>query len=102
MAHGLRSKTIMIDTPVNISDELACFLGEENGTKIARTKVSLYITEYIKWHKLQDKENPKKINPDNKLAVLLNLNDTDELTYFNIQDYLSPHFHTQPTKISYI
>ena len=92
----------MIDTPVNISDELACFLGEENGTKIARTKVSLYITEYIKWHKLQDKENPKKINPDNKLAVLLNLNDTDELTYFNIQDYVSPHFHTQPTKISYI
>ena len=92
----------MIDTPVNISDELACFLNKSNGTKIARTEVIRDINKYIRTHKLQDNENIKKINPDKKLAALLDLKDTDELTYFNIQDYLSPHFHTKPTKISYI
>jgi len=102
MANRLRNQKNMINTPVDISDELASFLNKEKGTKMARTEVTRDINKYIRTHNLQDKENIKKINPDNKLASLLNLKETDELTYFNIQDYLSPHFHTKPTKISYI
>jgi upstream activation factor subunit UAF30 len=78
--------------PTKISDELASFLGKENGTEMARTDVTREINTYIRAHKLQDKDNGRKINPDTKLATLLKLKKTDELTYFNLQKYMSPHF----------
>jgi upstream activation factor subunit UAF30 len=78
--------------PTKISDELASFLGKENGTEMARTDVTREINTYIRANNLQDKANGRKINPDNKLAVLLKLKKNDELTYFNLQKYMSPHF----------
>ena len=78
--------------PTKISDELASFLGKEKGTEMARTEVTRDINKYIRTNNLQDKENGRKINPDTKLAALLKLKKTDELTYFNLQRYLSPHF----------
>jgi len=78
--------------PTKISDELASFLGKDKGTEMARTDVTREINTYIRAHKLQDKENGRKINPDTKLATLLKLKKTDELTYFNLQKYMSPHF----------
>ena len=78
--------------PSKISDELATFLGKEKGVEMARTDVTREITAYIRGHNLQDKENGRKINPDSKLASLLKLKKTDELTYFNLQRYMSPHF----------
>jgi chromatin remodeling complex protein RSC6 len=41
---------------------------------------------------LQDKDNGRKINADKKLAGLLKLKPDEELTYFNLQKYMSPHF----------
>jgi len=78
--------------PTKISDELASFLGKDLGTEMARTEVTRDINKYIRANSLQDKENGRKINPDTKLATLLKLNKTDELTYFNLQRYMSPHF----------
>jgi upstream activation factor subunit UAF30 len=78
--------------PTRISDELASFLGKEKGTQMARTEVTREINTYIRSNTLQDKENGRKINPDTKLASLLKLKKTDELTYFNLQKYMSPHF----------
>jgi SWIB/MDM2 domain len=78
--------------PTKISDELASFLGKEKGTEMARTEVTRDINKYIRTHNLQDKENGRKINPDSKLAALLKLKKNDELTYFNLQRYMSPHF----------
>ena len=78
--------------PTKISDELASFLGKDKGSEMARTDVTREINTYIRAHKLQDKENGRKINPDTKLAALLKLKKTDELTYFNLQKYMSPHF----------
>ena len=78
--------------PTRISDELASFLGKEKGTQMARTEVTREINTYIRSNTLQDKENGRKINPDTKLAALLKLKKTDELTYFNLQRYMSPHF----------
>jgi chromatin remodeling complex protein RSC6 len=43
-------------------------------------------------HSLQDKENGRKIIPDAKLKGLLKLKKGDELTYFNLQKFMSPHF----------
>ena len=78
--------------PTKISDELASFLGKEKGAEMARTDVTREINTYIRAHKLQDEKNGRKINPDTKLASLLKLKKTDELTYFNLQKYMSPHF----------
>jgi len=78
--------------PTKISDELAKFLEKPTGTEMARTEVTRDINKYIRTHNLQDKDNGRKINPDTKLATLLKLKKTDELTYFNLQRYMSPHF----------
>jgi len=78
--------------PTLISDELAKFLEKPTGSEMARTEVTRDINKYIRTNNLQDKENGRKINPDKKLAALLKLKATDELTYFNLQRYMSPHF----------
>lgn len=78
--------------PTLISSELAAFLGKPEGTEMARTDVTREINHYIKEHKLQDASNGRKINPDKKLNSLLNVKKGEELTYFNLQRYMSPHF----------
>jgi len=78
--------------PTKISDELAVFLQKPSGTEMARTDVTREINAYIREHQLQDKTNGRKIIPDDKLAKLLKVKDNDELTYFNLQRYMSPHF----------
>ena len=78
--------------PTKISDELASFLGKEKGNEMARTDVTREINAYIRANKLQDQDNGRKIIPDTKLAALLKLKKSDELTYFNLQKYMSPHF----------
>jgi upstream activation factor subunit UAF30 len=78
--------------PTKISSELASFLEKPEGTEMARTTVTREINAYIRTNLLQDKSNGRKINPDAKLAALLKLGKTDELTYFNLQKFMSPHF----------
>lgn len=78
--------------PTKISDELAKFLEKPLGSEMARTDVTREINKYIRSQNLQDKDNGRKINPDAKLQTLLKIKKTDELTYFNLQRYMSPHF----------
>lgn len=78
--------------PSGISKELAKFLGVAEDTKIARTDVTKRITSYVKEHNLQDPSNGRKINPDSKLSNLLGVKSSDEVTYFNLQKYMKPHF----------
>ena len=78
--------------PTKISDELASFLGKPFGSEMARTDVTREINAYIRANNLQDKANGRKINPDTQLAKLLKVTEKDELTYFNLQRYMSPHF----------
>ncbi len=78
--------------PTKISPELAAFLGKAKGTEMARTEVTREINGYIRQHKLQDPENGRRILADTKLTKLLKLKKSDELTYFNLQKYMSPHF----------
>jgi chromatin remodeling complex protein RSC6 len=78
--------------PTRISDELAKFLGKSAGVEMARTSVSKEINAYIREKGLQDPANGRKINPDMSLTKLLNIQKTDELTYFNLQRYMKHHF----------
>jgi upstream activation factor subunit UAF30 len=78
--------------PTLISKELSEFLGKTDGAEMARTEVTREINAYIRNNNLQDKENGRRINPDAKLKSLLKLKKGEELTYFNLQRYMSPHF----------
>tara|TARA_Y100000816_G_scaffold289435_1_gene275882 strand:+ start:418 stop:1002 length:585 start_codon:yes stop_codon:yes gene_type:complete len=78
--------------PTRISDELAIFLNKEVGTEMARTAVSKEIHQYIQANGLARKDNGRFIIPDDKLCKILNCKKTDEISYFNLQTYLKPHF----------
>jgi chromatin remodeling complex protein RSC6 len=85
--------------PTKISKELAAFLGKEWGTEMARTQVTREINSYIRAHNLQDPKNGRRILADTKLRKLLKLTKEDELTYFNLQRYMSPHFAKATKKV---
>lgn len=78
--------------PAAISPELAKFLGVDSDTKMARTDVTKMITSYVKDNNLQDVNNGRKIVPDAKLKALLNVSGNEEVTYFNLQKFMKPHF----------
>ena len=78
--------------PALISTELATFLGKPEGVEMARTEVTREINSYIRAHNLQDPQNGRRILPDAKLRSLLKLKKNEELTYFNLQRYMSHHF----------
>jgi len=86
--------------PALISDPLCQFLGKPSGTEMARTEVTKYLTQYIKQHSLQDQENKRRINCDSALKSLLNVQDSDEVTYFNLQRYMKPHFPTSAANLA--
>ena len=86
--------------PTRISEELALFLKKDKGTEMARTEVTREINNYIREHKLQDPKNGRHILADSKLRKLLKLKSSDELTYFNLQRYMSPHFAKATSKKS--
>jgi len=85
--------------PTKISDELARFLEKPLGTEMARTEVTKEINNYIRANGLQDKDNGRKIIPDVKLSSLLKISKDEELTYFNLQKYMSPHFPKTPKEV---
>ena len=85
--------------PTKISLELANFLGKPKGTEMGRTEVTREINKYIRANKLQDKDNGRIILADTKLRKLLKLKKDDELTYFNLQRYMSPHFAKNVKKV---
>lgn len=80
--------------PSKISSQLCTFMNKDEGTLIARTEVTQFIINYVKENNLA---NSKHIHPDDKLKQLLDINDDDEVTYFNIQKYMNKHFITSET-----
>jgi chromatin remodeling complex protein RSC6 len=86
--------------PTRISDELAKFLDKPIGSEMARTDVTKDINAYIRANKLQDVTNGRKIIPDKKLASLLKIKQNEELTYFNLQKFMSIHFAKAGPKVT--
>lgn len=78
--------------PSLISEALCKFLNKPNGTKMARTEVTIKLNRYIKVHNLQNPANKKEIKADSALTKLLNLKKDDDLNYFSLQKYLKDHF----------
>lgn len=78
--------------PMPISKKLCEFLNKPAGSEVARTEVTQHLISYIKQNNLQNQENKSFIKPDKKLSDLLNIENDDKITYFNIQGFMNQHF----------
>ncbi len=87
-----------IAKPGPISEELAAFLGEEPNVELARTEVIRRIASFIKENKLENPENRREIRPNEALSKLLGTGPQDEISYFNLQKYMSKHFSSKTPK----
>ena len=61
---------------------------------MARTEVTKQIHKYIKDHDLQNKNDRRKLVPNKQFKKLLNLNnkETNDIGYFNLQQYMNRHY----------
>lgn len=83
--------------PGDISPELCDFMDKPHGTKMARTEVTKFLTQYIKSNNLQDQSNKRRILCNDELATLLSVTPEVEVTYFNLQKFMKPHFPKSAT-----
>ncbi len=72
--------------PVAISKELEEIVGRG---PMARTEVTKKVWDYIKKHKLQDKDNKRMINPDAKLAKVFG--SSAQIDMFKMTSKISGH-----------
>lgn len=78
--------------PFKLDDELCTFLNKPLGTMMNAPEVIKALNVYIKDKHLQGENNKSIIMPDDKLSELLQVEDGQQLTYFNIQKYLAKHY----------
>lgn len=88
---GDTSKT-GFNKPVQISKELASFIGQPFGTEVSRAEITKLIHNYVKSNNLKDAQNGRIIHPDKKLNSLLKVEKDEVLSYFNLQKYMSCHY----------
>ena len=83
----------IFEIPTKVTEELCIFLGKPKGTLISRSNVTKEVNNYVKAHDLKNKHD---IKPDAALKKLLQVPDTEQLTYFNLQRYLNRHYIKEP------
>lgn len=81
-----------------ISKAMAKFLCVPEDETIRIVDASLYIHEYIKKHNLQDSNNQRRILPNKHLkTILINFDEEkEELTYFNLSNYIKKNLINEP------
>lgn len=78
--------------PVKITNELADFLNVERESFVTRQQVTKMLTTYIKENKLYSEEDKRMIRPNEALIKILQNENGDAISYFNIQRYIKHHF----------
>jgi hypothetical protein len=89
----LPKKPSVFTKPQKITDELCVFLGKAKGTEMSRSDVTRGIMDYVKAHKLNNKQD---INPDAALRKLLKSTEAEKVTILNLQRYLKNHYVKAP------
>ena len=85
----VKRRLTIFEIPTKVSDELCRFLGHPAGTLISRSNVTKQLNTYVKEKNLKNKHN---IQPDAPLRKLLQVPESEQLTYFNLQKYLNKHY----------
>lgn len=76
----------------DVSPRLREFLGLPEGELISRSEVTKFITAYVKEQGLKHPDNGRVIIMDDKLTKLLEPPADTQITFLNIQKFLSPHY----------
>jgi len=83
--------------PLEISEKLRTFLEMADGEMISRSEVTRRINTYVTASGLKHPENGRVIILDEKLTTLLEPPAGLQITFLNIQKYLSPHYTKVPS-----
>jgi upstream activation factor subunit UAF30 len=83
---------------LEISPKLREFLGLETEESVSRSEVTRRINKYINENGLKHPDNGRMIILDAKLTDLLSPPEGVQVTFLNIQKYLSPHYTKPPKK----
>lgn len=78
--------------PRQVTAALKEFLGLAPDATISRTDVTKGVYGYIRENNLKHPDNGKIIMPDAKLKALLGTDPDTQITFTNIQRYISPHY----------
>ena len=87
-----RSKNNGFNREVQVDDTLRTFLGLGEDEMISRSEVTKRINAYVKENNLKHPDNGRVIILDEKLKTLLSPPDDVQVTFLNLQKYLSPHY----------
>lgn len=87
-----RAKNNGFNREQQISDELRAFLGLPDGQLVSRSQVTRAVNKYVKDNGLKHPDNGRVLILDQKLKDLLKPPKDVEITYLNLQKYLSPHY----------
>jgi upstream activation factor subunit UAF30 len=82
--------------PLEISEKLRTFLELGEGELICRSEVTRRINAYVTANGLKHPDNGRVIILDDKLKTLLEPPEGLEITFLNVQRYLSPHYVKVP------
>ena len=82
-----------------ITSELRAFLNAEPDELVSRSEVTRRVNTYINEHGLKHPDNGRALIMDDKLRALLNPPAGTQVTFLNIQKYLSPHYIKKPKEV---
>lgn len=87
-----RTRNNGFNRKMEVSDTLKEFLSLEQDGVVSRSDVTRKINAYIKENDLKHPDNGRVIVLDEKLSKLLTPPDGEQVTFLNIQKYISPHY----------
>src|SRR6056300_231148 len=87
-----RAKNNGFNREQKISDKLRVFLELPEGATVSRSTVTKAINKYVKDKGLKHPDNGRVLVLDQKLRDLLEPPADVQITFLNLQKYLSPHY----------
>jgi len=87
-----RTKNNGFNRKMEVTDKLRNFLELPEGETISRSDVTRRINKYIKEKDLKHPDNGRVIVMDDALADLLSPPAGEQITFLNIQKFISPHY----------
>ena len=87
-----RAKNNGFNREQKISEKLRNFLNLPEGKLVSRSTVTRSINEYVKANDLKHPDNGRILVLDQKLRDLLDPPADTQVTFLNLQKFLSPHY----------
>lgn len=87
-----RTKNNGFNRQMEVSDKLKAFLELGDNETVSRSEVTRRVNKYIKEKELKHPDNGRVIIMDDKLTALLSPPSDVQVTFLNMQKFISPHY----------